>query len=246
MTRALIVDDERRARDELRRLLAAHPDVQIIGEARDADEAENWLERDRPDLLFLDAQMPGRSGFELLESLDDVPATIFTTAYEEFALRAFEVSALDYLLKPIAPPRLARALERAARSWPPPAPAPEAGPPPAPTPPRPPLGQVFVREGDRCWIVRLDQIQLLQSEGNYTRVCFGANRPLIPRSLAALEARLDPGVFFRANRSEIVNLRWIAAIEPQVDGGFSLSLREGPRVAVSRRQARRLREALSL
>lgn len=238
--RAVIVDDERLAREELRRLLAAHPDIEIVAEGRDADEAEALLAEHRPDLLFLDIQMPGRSGLEMLESLEDVPLVIFTTAFEEYALRAFEVSALDYLLKPVAPQRLARALararERAAVAPAGPAPAARLG----------PLRQVFVREGERCWLVRLADIKLLQSEGNYTRIHFAAQRPLVPRSLAALEARLDPEIFFRANRAAIVNLRWVAAVTPEVDGGYALELREGPRVAVSRRQARRLREILSL
>ncbi|HZT74327.1 MAG TPA: LytTR family DNA-binding domain-containing protein [Terriglobales bacterium] len=236
--RAVIVDDERLAREELRRLLAAHPDIEIVAEGRDADEAEALLAEHRPDLLFLDIQMPGRNGLEMLESLDDAPLVIFTTAFEEYALRAFEVSALDYLLKPVAPQRLARALARARER------AAAAG--PAPAARLGPLRQVFVREGERCWLVRVADIKLLQSEGNYTRVHFGAQHPLVPRSLAALEARLDPETFFRANRAAIVNLRWVAAVTPEVDGGYALELREGPRVAVSRRQARRLREILSL
>lgn len=232
--RALIVDDERLARNELRRLLAQHPEVTIVGEARDADGAARQLEELDPDLLFLDVQMPGRSGFELLESLDEVPAVIFTTAYDEYALRAFEVSAVDYLLKPIVPERLALAVRKALH-------APGRA---AAEPSR--LQQVFVRDGDRCWLVKLDEIALLESEGNYTRIYFGQERPLILRSLNALEERLDLSVFFRASRKHIVNLRWIESITPWVNGGLLVKLKGGSEVEMSRRQAARLRELTSL
>lgn len=238
--RAVIVDDERLARDSLRQLLAAHDDITIVGEARDATEAEGRLAALRPDLLFLDIQMPGGDGLEMLERLEDPPLAIFTTAHDAYALRAIELNALDYLLKPVSPQRLAQALDRARE---------RLAAPPAVAPAHP-LQQVFVREGERCWLVRLADIQLFQSEGNYTRVYFSGHRPLISRALAALESRLDPAAFFRANRAEIVALRWIAAIEPELDGGYALRLREAngaaPVVKVSRRQARRFRELLSL
>ncbi|MEO7733217.1 MAG: response regulator, partial [Kofleriaceae bacterium] len=112
--RVLIIDDERLARSELRRLLGAHPELEIVGEARNADEALDQIARFAPDLVFLDVRMPGCDGFELLERLDDAPAVIFTTAFDQYALRAFEVSALDYLVKPIRPDRLAAALAKAA------------------------------------------------------------------------------------------------------------------------------------
>lgn len=226
---ALIIDDERLARAELRRLLAAHPEIEIGGEARNGEEALAEIARLSPDLLFLDIQMPGMTGFELLERLDDVPQVIFTTAYDQYAIRAFEVNALDYLLKPIAPARLAAALARLrphARTT--------------------RLDQVFVRDGDRCWIVRVPDIFLLESEGNYTRVYFGNERPLIRRSLNALEEQLDPAVFFRAGRREILNLKWIDRVDLSVSGGLTVTLRGGRAVEMSRRQAARLKEILSL
>lgn len=240
--RALVVDDERLARDSLRQLLAAHADISVVAEARDAAEAEARLTALQPDLMFLDIQMPGGDGLAMLERLEDPPLTIFTTAHDAHALRAIELSALDYLLKPVSPLRLAQALDRARQRL-----AALAAPPAAAAHP---LQQVFVREGERCWLVRLADIQLLQSEGNYTRVFFAGHRPLIPRALAALEPRLDAALFFRANRAEIVGLRWIAGIEPELDGGYVLTLREPagalPAIKVSRRQARRFRELLSL
>lgn len=227
--KALIIDDERLARLELRRLLAAHPEVEILGESRSGEEALALIPKLAPDLIFLDIQMPGMTGFDLLERLEDLPQTIFTTAYDEYAIKAFEVNALDYLLKPVAPARLAAALARVR---------------PHAEPSR--LEQVFVRDGDRCWIVRLPEIFLLESEGNYTRLCFGSERPLIRRSLNALEEQLDPAMFFRAGRKQIVNLKWIEKVDIGIAGGLEVTLRGGRTVEMSRRQSVRLREILSL
>jgi two-component system LytT family response regulator len=227
--KALIIDDERLARLELRRLLGAHPEVEIVGEARGGEEALALIAKLGPDAIFLDIQMPGMSGFDLLERLEDLPQVIFTTAYDEYALKAFEVNVLDYLLKPVAPARLAAALARVR---------------PRTEPAR--LEQVFVRDGDRCWIVRLPDIFLLESEGNYTRVHFASERPLIRRSLNALEEQLDPAMFFRAGRKEIVNLKWIQKVDICVAGGLAVTLRGGRTIEMSRRQSARLREILSL
>lgn len=227
--KALIIDDERIARQELRRLLGAHPEIEIAGEARTGEEALEAIGRLDPDVLFLDVRMPGMTGFDLLEHLDDVPQVIFTTAYDEYALKAFEVSALDYLVKPVAPARLAAAVAklrpRAAQSR---------------------LEQVFVRDGEHCWLVRVADIFLLESEGNYTRVYFASERPLVPRSLAALHERLDPAIFFRAGRRHIINLKWVERVEPGIGGNLQVILRGGTTVEMSRRQSVRFREALSL
>ena len=227
--KALSIDDERLARLELRRLLGEHPEGEIVGEARGGEEALALIAKLGPDAIFLDIQMPGMSGFDLLERLEDLPQVIFTTAYDEYALKAFEVNALDYLLKPVAPARLAAALARVR---------------PRTEPAR--LEQVFVRDGDRCWIVRLPDIFLLESEGNYTRVHFASERPLIRRSLNALEEQLDPAMFFRAGRKEIVNLKWIQKVDICVAGGLAVTLRGGRTIEMSRRQSARLREILSL
>jgi two-component system LytT family response regulator len=228
--KAVIIDDERLARVELRRLLAAHPGMQIVGEARGADEGIEIIGNLSPDLIFLDIEMPGMSGFEMLERLENVPRVIFTTGYDQYAIKAFEVNALDYLLKPIASERLAAALERVR--------------PAQPTKPR--LEQVFVRDGERCWIVRLADVFLMESEGNYTRLCFGRDRPLIRRSLSALEQDLDPAMFFRANRRHIVNLNWVQATAVGIGGALIVTLRGGMEVEISRRAAARLREVMSL
>jgi two-component system LytT family response regulator len=234
--RVLIVDDERLARDELRRLLRAHPDVVIAAEAATADEAVARAADADADLLLLDIEMPGGSGFDVLERLDRVPAVIFTTAYDAFAVRAFEVNALDYLMKPIHPDRLAAALDRVRAGL-----ATKPG-----SERRQRLERVFVRDGERCWLIPVTSIALFESEGNYTRVCFDGNRPLVRTPLHRLEARVDPSVFFRASRTHILNLRYIERIEPAVNDGLAVYLRTVGEVMVSRRQARRLRDAWSL
>lgn len=227
--KALIVDDERMARQELRRLLAAHPEIEVTGEARTAEEALACISRHPPDVLFLDIHMPGMSAFDMLQKLDDVPQVIFTTAYDTYALQAFDAGALDYLVKPVAPGRLAAALAKLHPSAPPSR-----------------LQRVFVKENERCWLVQVSDIYLLESEGNYTRLYFGKERPLIPRSLSALEQRLDPALFFRAGRKHIVNLRWVESVEPGIAGGLLVMLKSGHRVEMSRRQSIHFRESLSL
>jgi two-component system LytT family response regulator len=238
--KTLLVDDERLARAELRRLLAAHPEVDVIGEAANADDAAAAIAQAKPDLLFLDIQMPGRNGFELLADLPRPPRVIFTTAYDEYAFRAFEVSAIDYLLKPIDAARLAQALQRLRE------PEPELVSRIQPTRRLGEDDQVLLRDGDSCWFVRLREIQLLESEGNYTRVIFGTQRPLVPRSLNSLEERLDPQVFFRANRQQIINLRSVEKIEPWFSGGLLVRLTGGAKVEMSRRQGQRFRDLMSL
>jgi two-component system, LytTR family, response regulator len=227
--KALIVDDERMARQELRRLLGAHPEIEIAGEARTGEEALEMIELLSPDVVFLDVRMPGMSGFDVLQRLDDVPQVIFTTAYDEYALRAFEVSALDYLVKPVAPARLASAVAKL-----------------RPRGATARMERVFVKDGERCWLVRVDDIFLLESEGNYTRLYFAQERPLIQRSLTALAERLDPAVFFRAGRKHILNLKWVERVETGINGNLQAKLRGGVTVEMSRRQSARFRELLSL
>lgn len=233
--RALLIDDERRARAEMRRLLESHPEVIIAGEAANVSEAKEMIARERPDLLFLDVEMPGASGFDLLDEIagrDQTPAVIFTTAFDRYALRAFEVRAADYLLKPVTPERLKAALEHVRT---------EDG----SEPQKLPLDQFFIREGERAWMVRAVEIKLIEAEGNYARLHFGENRPLILRSLQTLQARLDEH-FFRANRSQIVNLRWITRMELEVDGAVRAVLKDGTEVIFSRRQSQALKERMAL
>jgi len=241
--RAIIIDDERLARTELRKLLQDFPEVEVVDEAANADEGITKIDTLQPDLVFLDIQMPGKTGFDMLAELERAPHVIFTTAYDEYALKAFEVNALDYLLKPIEPKRLADAMQKLHvaevkdnhilpenfnQSI-----LTEAD-------------QVFVKDGERCWFVKLSDIRLFESVGNYAKVFFGGNKPLILKSLNALEERLDQKTFFRANRKHIVNLRMIDKIEPYFNGGLLLELKGGEKIEVSRRQTVKFKEMMSL
>ena len=238
--KALIVDDERLARTELKRLLNPFKDIKVVGEAVNADDALEKIQELKPELLFLDIQMPGKNGFEMLEELDSVPTVIFTTAYDEYALKAFEYNALDYLLKPIEPKRLeetvnklvekkrkktVRDLDKEILSE---------------------NDQVFVKDGERCWFVKLESVRVFESEGNYVRIYFEDKKPLILRTLNYLDERLDDKTFFRANRKHIVNLKWIANIEPWLNGGLLVKLKDGQKIEVSRRQAIKFKDMLSL
>jgi two-component system, LytTR family, response regulator len=227
--RALIIEDEPLARRELRRMLAPHSSVEILGEAANIEEAKQLIDATNPDLLFLDIHMPGGTGFDLLEQLEQVPAVIFTTAYDEHAVRAFEIDAIDYLLKPIEPERLSDAIGRvqsllAARTQ-------KSAQPDI-------LERLFIRDGQRCWFVPLREVHLISSEGNYVRLHWKGAKPLFGRSLVNLEGRLDPKIFFRANRQQIINLDFVEEVDMGVGGRLHLQLRGGPEIEVSRRQAR--------
>ena len=240
MQKAIIIDDERLARNELKKLLLEFPDVEVIGEAANANEGIEKIESLNPDLIFLDIQMPGKSGFDMLTQIERAPHVIFVTAYDEYALKAFEVNALDYLMKPVEPKRLADALLKVRQKD------------------EEELlsynnrgllhenDQVFVKDGERCWFVKLSDVRLFESVGNYAKVFFGTNKPLILKSLNALEERLDDKIFFRANRKHIINLRMIDKIEPYFNGGLLLDLTGGEKIEVSRRQAVKFKEMMSL
>jgi two-component system, LytTR family, response regulator len=222
---AVVVDDEPLARAELRRLLGLLGGVNIVGEAATVDAAAALLARVRADVLLLDIEMPGGTGFDLLERLASVPPVIFTTAYDQHAVRAFEVSALDYLLKPIELERLAGALAKVGER---------------------PRARLFVRDGARCWLIPLDEVKLVASDGDYVRLLWGEREVLLARALATLEEQLDPRAFVRANRAELVNVAMVERVTPEPNGQLVVELRGGPTVIVSRRQARRLRTTLGI
>lgn len=242
--KAVIIDDERLARKELRKMLETTP-VEVIGEASNADEGKKMIEELKPDLIFLDVQMPEKNGFDLLAELDSSPKVIFVTAHDEFALKAFEADATDYLLKPIDEDRLAQTLKKIeddhhdeddfsgnelqkkqvlSKE-----------------------DQVFLKDGDKCFFLKVNDIILFQSEGNYVKVIFEGGKILILRSLNALEERLDSHLFFRANRKHLINLNYVTHVETWFNGGLMLSVREEEhKIEVSRRQAIRFKEAFSL
>ncbi|RPD41324.1 response regulator [Chitinophaga barathri] len=231
---AVIIDDERLARKDLRAVLEKFPQVKVTGEAANVAEALVLLKDLRPRVIFLDIEMPEANGFALLEQLETVPEVIFTTAYDAYAIRAFEVNALDYLLKPVTEKRLGESLDRletatatttsSASSY---------------------LDiheKIFVKDGDRCWFVPLSEIRLLESAGNYIRLCFGKHAPLLGRSLNSLEPRLDPKHFFRTSRKHIVNLEHVQQITALDNSLLELELTDGTRIPLSRRQSMLFRE----
>lgn len=237
--KAVVIDDSRLARNELKRLLKEFDSVQVVGEAANVDEAKEKIEAEKPDIIFLDIQMPGKNGFQLLEELETIPDVIFTTAYDEYALKAFEYNALDYLQKPVQNDRLAGAISKVAER-------------------REKKrqsqdennfmtanDQVFVKDGERCWFVQLADVRLFEVDGNYTKVIFEEHKPMIPRTLNYLETRLDPKTFFRANRQQIINLKWVEKIEPWFSGSIKIYMKGGHEVDVSRRQTQRFKELMS-
>ena len=237
--RTLLVDDEKLARQELRFLLQDFPSVEIVGEAQNADEAVELAREHKPDLLFLDINMPEKSGFDLLEELDEAPHVVFVTAYDQYAIQAFDTNALDYILKPVKPDRLQKAIEKVTESL-------------MNKPKRDrsadlkPESQVFIKDGEKCFFVKLSDIFMFESAGNYVKVHFGHKAPLLHKSLNLLETKLPPDMFFRANRKEMINLNYIQNIESYFKGGLHVTLKSGHAVEVSTRQAVRFKELMSL
>ena len=239
--KAILIDDERLARQELKSLLAAYPEIQIVGEANNVETAIESIKQLKPDVIFLDIQMPGKNGFELVEEISGVPEVVFVTAYDEYAIRAFEVNALDYLLKPVQSNRLAETVKKILNK--------ESGDRQESKELSLPLNdsdQVFVKDGEKCWFVKLSDVRLFESEGNYVRIYFDKNRPLILRSLNNLDERLNNRTFFRASRKHIINLKWVESIESWFNGGLMVKLRGGEQVEISRRQAAKLKDMMSL
>jgi len=243
--KTLIIDDERLAREELKLLLKDYIEIEVIGEGKNAAEGIQLVRDLKPDLIFLDVSMPGMNGFEMIRQLDEIPHVIFVTAYDEYAIKAFEVNALDYIMKPVDPVRLKDAIQKLIGS--------EED---FDSANMPVLDRrdryltvedrVFIKDGEKCWFIELSKVRMLESEGNYVKVYFDNFRPLILRSLNSFEDRLDPEFFFRANRKFIINLQWVSKVENWFNGGLQVELREGEKIEVSRRQAIRFKEMFSL
>ena len=237
--KTIIVDDERLAREELKSLLGNFSDIEIIGECKNAIEAKELIEKESPDLVFMDIQMPGKTGLELIEELNNPPRTVFVTAYDEHAIKAFELNAYDYLMKPIDPDRLRdlhiRLLEE---NKTPDSVAQGAA-----------LGigdKVFIKDGEKVWFIPVEDIRYFESEGNYVKVHFQKFRPLILRSLNSLEERMDNKMFFRANRKFIINLHQVVNVETWFNGGLQVELSCGTKVEISRRQTIKFKDQFSL
>ena len=236
--KAIIVDDERLARQELKNLLSAHKEVEVVAECADAAQAREKVGELKPDIMFCDIQMPGKNGLELAEEIPGTVEVVFITAYDEHAIKAFEINAFDYLLKPVQPERLAETIRKLSVK--------ETANRLDNNTPLTERDMVFIKDGERCWFVRLADIRLFESEGNYVRVYFENFRPLILRSLNSLETRLNEKQFFRASRRHILNLGFIAGVEPWFNGGLNVKMKDGKEVEISRRQAVKLKEMMSL
>ena len=238
--RAVIVEDSRLARNELKELIKLHDDLELIGEASNVDDGVELIESELPDLLFLDINMPEKDGFDLLEMLDEVPITIFTTAYDEYAIKSFEYNALDYLLKPVSNKRFDMALEKvrvkmaskqednnSAKKL-------------------TENSQIFIKDGEACWLVKIGDISQFEIVGNYTRVFFDGKKPMLYKSLNQVEEKLPQDSFFRANRQQIINTNYIENVMPWFNGKLKLTMKNGEEVEVSRRQSYIFKDKMSL
>jgi two-component system LytT family response regulator len=240
--RAIIIDDERLARKELKSLLKDYHEIEIVDECASPEEAIKSIEKHNPDLLFLDIQMPEKTGFDLLQELDKSPKVVFVTAFDEYAVKAFEVNALDYLMKPVDPERLKETMVKVLYEdiedeelY--------------DVPDRGILSsndQIFIKDGEKCWFIHLKEVRMFESEGNYVRIYFETFKPLVLKSLNGLEERLDQKLFFRANRKYIINLKWVSHIENWFNGGLQVVLKDGEKVEISRRQAVKFKALMSL
>jgi two-component system LytT family response regulator len=236
--KAIIIDDERLARQELKNLLLAHKEIEVIAECSDAAQAKEKINELKPDVIFCDIQMPGKTGLELVEEISGAVDVVFITAHDEHAIKAFELNAFDYLLKPIQPLRLAETIKKLSIK--------ETSTRTDNNSPLTKNDMVFIKDGEKCWFVKLSEIRLFESEGNYVRVYFETFRPLILRSLNSLESRLNEKEFFRASRKHIINLNYIASVESWFNGGLNVKLKDGKEVEISRRQAVKLKDMMSL
>ncbi len=239
--RATIVEDSRLARNELKELIKKHPQIEIVGEAENVDDGYYLIQETNPDLLFLDINMPEKDGFELLEMLDEVPITIFTTAFDEYAIKSFEYNALDYLLKPINANRFASAIEKVENQL-------KDKNVTSPNTEERLTGnsQIFIKDGEKCWLVKIGDISHFEIVGNYTRVFFQNENPMLYKSLNQIEEKLPEKYFFRANRQQIINTNFITNVVPWFNGKLKLTMTNGDEVEVSRRQSYLFKDKMSL
>lgn len=238
MIKAVIVEDSRLARNELKELLKSHSDIELLGEAENVYKGFELIQNSNPDLLFLDINMPEKDGFELLEMLDEVPITIFTTAFDEYAIKSFEYNALDYLLKPINQKRFDQSIEKAKATF-------EGKKEGESSKQLSSSSQIFIKDGEKCWLVKIGEISHFEIVGNYSRVFFGNEKPMLYKSLNQIEEKLPEDNFFRANRQQIVNTNYISGVVPWFNGKLKLTMQNGEEVEVSRRQSYLFKDKMS-
>ncbi len=237
---AVIVEDSRLARNELKELLKAHKEIELLGEAENVDDGFELINKTHPDLLFLDINMPEKDGFDLLEMLDEVPITIFTTAFDEYAIKSFEYNAFDYLLKPINQKRFSKSIEKVIEK------ASDNELSESENEESLSLDkQIFIKDGEKCWLVKIQDISLFEIVGNYTRVFFKGNKPLIYKSLAQVEEKLPKEVFFRANRQQVININHVKKVVSWFNGKLKIEMNSGEEIEISRRQSYIFKDQLS-
>jgi len=234
MSVCLVVEDSRLARKELVSILSDMGIFDEILEAENGEDAKVLLDNFLPEVVFLDIHLPGMNGFEFLESLDQIPKVIFTTAYDEYAIKSFDYNAIDYVLKPIKKHRLEKAIAKlnlgkmkTKRS-------------------DFPTQQIFVRDGEKCWFVKISDIRIFESVGNYSRIYFDENKPLVQRSLNYLESVLEESTFFRVNRQQIINLNYIEILDTWFNGKLKITMKTGEEIEVSRRRSNEIKRLFSL
>jgi two-component system LytT family response regulator len=235
--KTLLIDDEPLALAELQTMLQKHMDIEVIATAGNAQDAAEKIANLQPELIFLDINMPGKSGFEMLEELEEAPQVIFVTAYDQFAIKAFEVNALDYILKPVNKERLAEAIEKVKKQL--------------------ALVQksknklsiekrIFIKDGERCYFVPLAEIILIESVGNYARVFYQNKRPLLHKSLNYLEEKLPETHFFRSGRQQIINIHFIKNIHPTFNNALQVEMENGTKIDISQRQSVKFKELMGV
>lgn len=238
--KAVIIEDSRLARNELKQLIKAHDELEVIGEAENVDQGFELINNLDPDLIFLDINMPEKDGFALLEMLDHVPIVIFTTAFDEYAIKSFEYNAFDYLLKPISQKRFSNSIEKVLEK----------------------IHftsaennnisdsfsldkQIFIKDGEKCWLVKIQDIYLFEIVGNYTRVYFSEMKPLLYKSLNQIEKKLPSDVYFRANRQQIININHVNKVVSWFNGKLKIEMNSGDEIEISRRQSNNFKDKLS-
>lgn len=235
--KTILIDDEPLALEELTLMLEKHPTIEVIGKATNSIEAISTINTLKPQLIFLDINMPGKSGFDLLQELEEAPHVIFVTAYDQFAIKAFEVNALDYILKPVNKDRLAEAINKIKKQ-------------------DSPLNskegklsidkRIFIKDGDKCYFVPLSEIFLIESVGNYARVYYENKKPLLHKSLNYLEEKLPDTHFFRAGRQHIINVHFIKDIHPFFNNALQAEMQNGEKIDISQRQSVRFKELMGI
>ncbi len=236
MIKTILIDDEPLAIAELQSMLSAYSEIDVVSVSNDAQDGIQKIQQFNPQLLFLDINMPGKNGFDLLSELGSAPEVIFVTAYDQFAIKAFEVNALDYILKPVNPERLKEAVAKVIRK----------------------LNQaegekaldinkrIFIKDGEQCFFVPIHQIFYIESVGNYVRLHFRDKKAMLHRSLNYLEEKLPDEHFFRTSRQEMINVNYIKNIVPYFSNTLQVEMESGIKIDLSQRQSVKFKEKMGI